>query len=434
MTEDTRQTQPLTPAVEAPPASATGNITALLRDRNFALLWVGRLVSLLGDQFFFIALPWLVLQLTGNALATGGILATAAGPRALFMLVGGAVTDRFSPRRIMIASNVGQMVLVGFLAALVLTGTVRAWMLVPVALLVGLADAFFFPASGSIVPTIVPKARLGTANSIIQGTEQLSLFVGPVLAGVLIALFGAGGQTDLMGVGLVLAVDAVTFIVAIVTLALINTSASPRTDDNTEGTLTAIRAGLAYVWRDRLVRGYFIMIGLASLFIVGPTIVGIPLLASMRLAGGAAAFGTVMSVYGGGNLLGMIISGMWPAPQRVRGTVLMVTWSLSGVSLAALGLATTTPAAAAVALVMGLTDGYVLVQFITWLQTRTPATHLGRVMSVFMITSVGMAPLSNALAGFVMSINLTAGFVAGGLLMTVTALLGLTNGPMRRMR
>src|SRR6266700_1025630 len=99
--------------------------TSPLSVRNFRLLWIGEGISLLGDQFYMIALPWLVLQLTGSALALGTVIALAGIPRALFMLVGGAFADRFSPRSVMIASNLARLVLVAALAALVLTNTVR---------------------------------------------------------------------------------------------------------------------------------------------------------------------------------------------------------------------------------------------------------------------------------------------------------------------
>src|SRR5579859_5414643 len=97
--------------------------------RNFRLLWIGESISLLGDQFYMIALPWLVLQLTGSALALGTVMALAGIPRALFVLIGGAFVDRFSPRLIMIASNFARLVLVVLLSALVLTHTIRLEML-----------------------------------------------------------------------------------------------------------------------------------------------------------------------------------------------------------------------------------------------------------------------------------------------------------------
>src|SRR3954447_8489850 len=93
--------------------------------RNFRLLWIGEGISLLGDQFYMIALPWLVLQLTGSALALGTVMALAGIPRALFMLIGGAFVDRFSPRSVMMMSNLARMVLVALLSVLVLTNAIR---------------------------------------------------------------------------------------------------------------------------------------------------------------------------------------------------------------------------------------------------------------------------------------------------------------------
>src|SRR5579859_68192 len=98
--------------------------TSPLSVRNFRLLWIGEGISLLGDQFYLIALPWLVLQLTSSALALGTILALASIPRALFMLVGGVFVDRYSPRSVMFASNFARLVLVGLLSALVLTNNI----------------------------------------------------------------------------------------------------------------------------------------------------------------------------------------------------------------------------------------------------------------------------------------------------------------------
>src|SRR5438876_10478390 len=97
--------------------------------RDFRLLFVGQAVSLLGDQFYLIALPWLVLQLTGSALALGTIMALASIPRAVFMLVGGAFVDRYSPRSVMIWSNFARFVLVALLSVLVLTNNTQMWML-----------------------------------------------------------------------------------------------------------------------------------------------------------------------------------------------------------------------------------------------------------------------------------------------------------------
>src|SRR5512144_3341092 len=104
---------------------------------TFRLLWICEGISLLSNQFYMIALPWLVLSLTGNALAVGTVMAMAGIPRALFMLVGGALTDRFTPRKLMISSNLARMLLTGLLAALVATNLIQIWMLYGFALFFG---------------------------------------------------------------------------------------------------------------------------------------------------------------------------------------------------------------------------------------------------------------------------------------------------------
>lgn len=114
----------------------------VLNNYNFRLLWIGQGTSLLGDEFFMIALPWLVLKLTDDPMALGTILAMIGIPRAIFMLVGGAVADKYSPRRIMLASDTLRLVLTALLAVLILSGSLQLWMLYVLALLFGTISGF----------------------------------------------------------------------------------------------------------------------------------------------------------------------------------------------------------------------------------------------------------------------------------------------------
>ena len=403
----------------------------LLRNRDFRLLWIGEAISLLGDQFYMIALPWLVLQLTGDAFAMGTVMALGGIPRATFMLLGGALTDRFTPRLIMLASNLIRFALVVLLAILVLSNAITLWMLYALALVFGLADAFFFPAQSTMVPRLVDKKQLQPANAIMQGTAQISLFAGPVLAGVLIALLGSGESSDgtvadTAGIGLAFAVDALTFIASALTLAFMrdrkpdmSADSGDASGDDSSGMWQSIQEGLRHVWQDRPVRLVFMLVGVGNFLINGPIAVGIPVLADTRLAEGAAAFGILMSMFGGGFLLGLILAGTLPQPSPDRlGTVLGVVWSMLGVGVALLGLATSTPVAAAITLVMSIANGYVSILFMTWLQQRTPDAMLGRVMSVFMFMTSGLFPIAVAISGAVINQNISLLFVGGGLAMT----------------
>lgn len=393
--------------------------------RNFRLLWIGEGISLLGDQFHMIALPWLVLSLTGNALAVGTVMAMAGIPRALFMLVGGALTDRFTPRKLMISSNLARMLLTGLLAALVATDLIQLWMLHGLALFFGLADAFFFPAQTSIVPQLVDKDYLQQGNAMIQGTATLSLLVGPILAGAMISWLDRGVTHSTSGVALAFALDALSFLASISMLSLMRIeNANTRTENADSGVLASIRDGLLYVWNDAVLKIVFpITLGI-NILINGPFAVGIPVLARTRFAEGAAAFGLIMSVFGGGALLGTFLAAVLPKPsKKLLGTVSLSVISLMGIGLAAIGVAPAMYFAAAAGLLMGIANGYANTMLITWLQQKVAPEMTGRVMSLVMLAAIGLNPVSNALAGVFIELNPAVLLVSAGILMTIFALL-----------
>lgn len=426
-----------TPTAQQPGASP---LLGVLRIRNFRLLWIGQAISLLGDQFYLIALPWLVLQVTGSALAMGTVLAAAAIPRALFMLLGGAVTDRFSPRTVMLGSDLLRLGLVAVLAVLTLAGLIAPWMLYVIAILFGLVDAFFYPAQGAILPQLVRTEQLQAANMLSQGTAQLSVFVGPVVAGALIALLDAHSAhattpAGTHGIGLAFGLDALSFLASALTLWLITIAPrqAPLEEAARDGSMLAsIREGLSSVWRDAPVRTFFIIIAATNLLVNGPFEVGVPVLAHTRFAEGAVAFGLIVSAFGGGALLGTVLAGVIPQPKPERmGPRLLVVISVVGVGVALLGVTSWTIVATLLALIMGAANGYVMVLFMTWLQARTPPAMLGRRMSLLMLAAVGLSPISNAVAGALSGLSVAALFIAAGSLMTLIVLLSALNPAVR---
>lgn len=398
--------------------------TNILGIRNFRLLWIGEGISLLGDQFYMIALPWLVLSLTGNALAVGTVMAMAGIPRALFMLLGGALTDRFTPRNLMIGSNLARMILTGLLAALVLTNLIELWMLYALALFFGLADAFFFPAQTSIVPALVDKDQLQQGNAIIQGTAQLSLFIGPVLAGAAISLLDVGASHSTSGLALAFALDSLSFLASITMLSLMRVeNGNTRAQKAEAGVIASIREGLLYVRNDATLKLVFsITMGL-NLLINGPFAVGVPVVARTRFPEGAAAFGLIMSLFGGGALLGTVLAGVLPKPSNKRlGTVSLSVLSTMGIGLAVIGFAPTMYIAASATLVMGSASGYANILMITWLQRKVAAEMTGRIMSLVMFAAIGLNPVSTALAGILIGLNAAVLLVCAGILMTLFTL------------
>ncbi len=393
--------------------------------RNFLLLWIGQGTSLLGDYFNFIALPWLVLQETGSPLALGTVLALEGVPRALFMLLGGAITDRLSSRTIMLASDIVRFFMCGLLLALVLTGTVNLWALYVIALAFGLVGGFFQPAAGAVMPTLVQSGQLQTANALYQGSSQLLGFVGPMLAGAVIAAFGGAsagiGGPGSLGVAIAFGVDAVSFLVSILTLWLMRVPAPVRAqvEQKAENVLESIRDGIGFVWQDSVMRMLFIVMAAANMFFVGPIEVGIPVLARLRLPEGVAAYGIIIAAYAGGNLVGTILSGMIPPGPRFKAFTIVSLFGF-GLALAPFGWIPSTIVGFSILFLLGIGNGYLSIVLITLLQKRTPPAMMGRMMSLLILSNVGLVPISQALSGFVISVSLDALFVgAGGLLLLV---------------
>ena len=411
-------------SIEQKPATTNASFLDVLRIRNFRLLWIGEGISLLGDQFYLIALPWLVLSLTGNALAVGAVLATAGIPRALFMLVGGALTDRFTPRRLMIGSNLARMALTCLLAALIATNLIQLWMLYAFALFFGLADAFFFPAQTSIVPQLVDKHQLQAGNAMIQGTTMLSVFVGPALAGILISQLDGSAAHSASGIALAIAMDSLSFLASILMLSLMRIEdANEGAKKAASGVFDSIRDGILYVFKDATLKIVFpITMGL-NILINGPFAVGIPVVSRTRFPEGAAAFGLIMSLFGGGALLGIILAGVLPKPsKKTLGTISLSVLSVMGIGLAVIGISPTMYVAASAALMMGIANGYANINMITWLQQKVAPEMTGRVMSLVMFAAVGLNPVSTALAGALIGINVTTLLVCAGALMTLFTL------------
>lgn len=400
----------------------------VLSIRDFRLLFAGVSTSLLGDQFALIATPWLVLQLTGDPLALGIVLALEGLPRALFMLFGGAITDRFSPRIIMLASDMVRFGLAALMATVVFTGVVQMWMLYAFGLGFGLVAGFAVPAGNSIVPMLVEEKDLQAGNSLVMGVGQLVGFVGPVVAGILIGQF----SESFFGIGLAFGIDAATFAVSAFTLWLMRGGGElPASSDAAQETIwTAILAGLRLVWEDKALRLIFLVIAAVNFLFVGPILVGVPVLADQRLAEGAVAFGLLMSGFAGGNLAGFLVAGVLPRPTGWTMRQLLVALLAGfGLTMGVVGFISWTWVDFGLMLLLGLGNGYVTIILFTWVQTRTPKAMLGRIMSLLMLSSAGLVPVSQAISGAVGAWNLTVLFVAaGGLIVLMTGWTALQPG------
>ncbi len=417
-------------ALVAPAATTSGPpLLRPLRVRDFRLLFSGETISVLGDHFHFVALAWLTLQLTGSGLALGSVLMVAAIPRAVFMLVGGALSDRFSPRSLMLYSNVIRAVLVGIIAALVLTGNVQLWQLYVMGAIFGVVDALFYPAISAILPMLVDETNLAPANALMQGSQQLATLLGPALAGLLVALVQTGPA---------FAIDSVSFAIAALALLFIvggrrAAKAAEAAEGADAGLLTNIRVGFGYAWRDPAVRSLVLLTAAFNFGFTGPLGVGLPFLSEHALGGGSATFGILLSAFGAGALIGAVAAGSIHYVPHLGAVTLTIAVGL-GVGLGLIGVAPNVPIGFALLAVMGIGAGFINVHVVSWLQGRTPEEMRGRVMSMVMLGSVGVAPLSYALAGLIVEIGpVPVLFGVAGAIVAVAALIGIASGAAGKM-
>jgi len=408
-----------------------------LANRDFRLLFAGSSISFIGDQFTLVALPWLVLQLTGNPAQLGLVLALMALPRAVFMLLGGAVVDRRSPRRVLLAARGANALLTGVLAALVLAGAIQMWMVYGLALSIGLCTAFAYPAGGALLPQLLPPEQLQASNSIMMGMRQISMLIGPALAGLLVssgsAPGAAGAAANAHGTGLAFVVDAVSFLFSVASLLAIRIASDRDSRAAAGGVWGQVAEGIRVLWQDPQLRSFIAYMALVSVLVGGPLQVGLPLFAKSRLSEGAAAFGWLMTANAIGMLLGSVFS--TPVTRLMRGRVgvmVLCCDCVAGLALGALSAVHSMLAGAALLILAGLLAGTVQIAIMTWLQRRVPQAMMGRTMSIVMFTFLGLGPLAAAAAGGLLKlIPLSELFLGAGLTLSTVALLCLSRPSLR---
>jgi len=384
------------PDSAAPEPAATEGRWGLLRRGRFLALWAGQLTGLIGDSFNYVAVAWLVLQLTGSSLALGSVLTAAAVPRALLILLGGAVNDRLSPRLTMVLSGLGRAVVMGVLAALTLAHLVTLPELFIGSFLIGAISAFFIPAPLALLPRVAEQHQLEAGNAMMQLNNALGAIIGPALAGIVVAAFGVGAALfgDAGGY-------ALTGVFALLVPRMAVTVATPRKGNP----LTSIAEGIAFVWHDVSMRAAWVLIAVFNLVILGALEVGLPVLARERFHG-PISFGVIFTAFGLAATAGAVVAGSRTAPSRL-GWLLLAGTTWIGLCVAVIALAQTLPAVLVAMFAIGLAVGILNTYLLSWVQRRVQPDMMGRVMSMVMLAGLASEPLGLAVGGAIAVRSLT---------------------------
>ena len=365
-------------------------LLAPLRQRDFRLLWTGMCASLLGDGAFIVALAWQVYQLSDAPTAMGVVGVAMTVPTIVFLLIGGALSDRLDRRRLMLAADVARLLAAACLAVLTVTGTLEIWHVALLVAVYGTGQAFFAPAFDAIVPDLVPGDQLAQANALDQLIRPIALrMVGPALGGVLVGVFGAAA---------VFALDAASFGLSALALLLIRAPAGVRVPSDQSSLLGDLREGWQFVRRRRWLWVTFVSAAIAYLLFMGPVEVLVPYVVKHDLGGTASDLGLIFGAGGLASILTAMALGQLGLPRRSM-TFIYGAWTVATLAVVGYGVGTAVWHFMLASAVFNALETAGTVVWITAKQRHVPSYMLGRVSSLDWLISIGLLPLSFALTG-----------------------------------
>ncbi|MFQ6674723.1 MAG: MFS transporter [Fidelibacterota bacterium] len=358
--------------------------------RSVMLLWTGHIISHAGDAIYQIALPWLILELTGSKTTTSLVAVSAYLPAVLFSLPAGVVVDRFDRRRVMITSDAARMVLVGLLVAFLLSGGTSPAMIGAIAFSVATFATLFYPARDALIPDLVPREQLTSSNAFISTSGQLAHLAGPVLAASLVTL---------VGITHLFTIDAVSFGASMVAVALITRIAPGKgLEKEKPRPLEDLQGGIRYAVTEKSLGLLVLLTAVNNLFIMGPAMIGTPIFVREVLRLNFAAFATVEAYMAAGMLAGSFL--VWRFFREINPSlVLFLGMIVDGLTYSLLYAVHTYPATKILLLIHGTGIPMITISRTTLIQTVVPYELRGRVFSMVNMSVIGFTALSSGLVG-----------------------------------
>ncbi|MFJ8633456.1 MFS transporter [Streptomyces sp. NPDC093568] len=376
------------PSTSTAPQRLSAGERAAHRDPN-VLRWLGGYTSsALGDNVYYLALSWAAVQ-AGTPAQAGLVTAVSAVPRALLMLGGGVVADRYGPWRVVVGSTAVRCALVLVAAVLLLATSPGLWALGAVAVLFGVVDAVFLPAGGALPARIADRSQLARVQGLRGLAVRLALVLGGPLGGLGIAL---GGTAGAFGLSALLIGASLPALLAVRVRDLPPDDVKPR-----EPALAELRDGFRHIRHSPVLRPLMLAIALGDLGFVGPMNLGLNLLAEER-GWGPSGMGWVLAGFGVGAAAASLLLA-WRGRVARAGRVTAVTALAGAGAISLLAQAPSVATAVGAALFIGLFAGLAGALCGALLQCHAGPAYVGRVTSVSTLVSFGLAPLTFPLVG-----------------------------------
>lgn len=359
-----------------------------LRHRNYRLYLTGQLVSVCGTWMQQVALSWLVYRLTGSATLLGAVGFASQAPIFALGPIGGVVSDRFSCRRILLLTQSLALIQALVLAALTIGGWVHVYHLIVLGTVLGVVNAFDMPARQTLVNRLVAVEDLPNAIALNSSMINAARIVGPAIAGLLVAALGEGSCFLL---------NALSYLAVIWALLAMHVSESARGARKHPSVFHSLAEGVRYIRGDAPIRTLLLLLGVFGLLGM-PYMTLLPIFAAKVHNGGAGALGAMMGAVGLGALAGALYLARRNEIRGI-GKVIVAAAIGFGIGLIAFTAAPAYALSLAILTVVGFCWMVLIAASNTVLQSLAAERMRGRVMSLFSMMLVGMAPFGSLVAG-----------------------------------
>ncbi|MGD8192258.1 MFS transporter [Brevibacillus ginsengisoli] len=371
------------------------------RNRNFISLWLGTVCSAVGDSSIYILLSWFIVDVTGSEAVLGTALLCMSLPRLVFMLFGGVIADRFNRKLVLGLSLMARAIVIGLFSLFLLAGE-NEWLapaIYVMSVAFGIVDSFFWPARSSIVPQVIPKERLSTANSIMETSQQVSNIIGPLFASLL--LYSKNYPLMFATIAAVFLLS----VIAILSLRITHISDERPNQSAASSIVHDTLEGIRYV---KPIRSIVIILFISLFFNVtfmGPLSIGLPMLIK-QMSWDGTFFGYLQGAIGVGAIIGALITGLSKGFRGYYNPIIPLFAGLIGMAMVGVSFMSSLPYGLGAMLMIGICLSIINIPIFTYIQTIVEDRMLGRVMSLLTLMSSGLGPVSYAMSAFLLQQHL----------------------------
>jgi MFS family permease len=363
---------------------------AVLRNRNFLLLWIGQLVSQVGDRVHAIALMWWVLETTGSAALMGTVLIFATVPSVVFGPFAGGYVDRWSRKTVIVSMDLARGSIILLIAVLAIRGTLEIWQLLTATAVVSLASVLFGPAISATIPNLVRPSELTRANSLSQMVAQGTGIAGPALGGLLVAFWGVGG---------VFLLNGFSYILSALSEIFIEIPKTVREEGERRRILSDVVEGYRFVRANATIFG-FLRVAAVLNFFAAPFAILLPIIAKDVLGRGAQSLGIMTAAFSVGFLVASALLAVLKERKRKHPWIILGV-ALAGAAMVLMGVFIDFRSYLVLIGSVGITLGVANILIMAYIQSVVPDEMRGRVFGFMMTLSGGLQPLAFGVFGLV---------------------------------